>query len=379
MAQGRRVGHDRRSRSLQSKGDKEMAKFTGLRPKNGGIEIRAQVNGKRKSWFLSKPWNPTNCREASRLRSAYLSEIAQGSDHLRGDNPPFIEVAQDYLDYIRKMGLSAKHCSNVKNDINRRWGLYLGGMGIKDIRVRHCRDADTNISWTSAKRQQNCRSVLRQIFDFAIQDELIDDNPAKKLKEVSHQRATIDPFNEKERDAILREIETGARGYFIVAFETGMRTAELLGLDWSAIRGGKAHLNQTLVGGKLMQMKTKTERTVLLSPAAMDALSLDIRPTSGMVFTESHAYYCNAWRAALKAAGVRYRRPYTTRHTRACIGLQRGQTPAWIAKQLGHDLRTFFERYATWMDGQQDEAEMAKWGASTKTGTEWGQKNNDSN
>ena len=337
-----------------------MAEFPGIRPKDGGIQIRAQVGGKRYTWFLQKNWNPTNCREASRLRSVYIADIKAGGGHLRGDNPPFINVAQDYLNALRKTGYSRKHINNVKNDINRRWGVYLGEMGIRDIRVRHCREADQEIEWSSAKRQQNCRSVLRGIFDFAIEDELIDENPAAKLKNVSHQRAKIDPFNEKERSAILAHISGEARDYFVVAFETGMRTAELLGLDWADIRGGKAHLSKTLVNGEVKSMKTKTERSVILSPLALQSLSPDIRPTQGRVFTLHHETYCAAWHKALEAAGVRYRRPYNTRHTRASIGLLYGQTPAWIAKQLGHDLRTFFERYAEFVDGDADDVEMAK-------------------
>jgi hypothetical protein len=52
--------------------------------------------------------------------------------------------------------------------------------------------------------------------------------------------------------------------------------------------------------------------------------------------------------------------PYNCRYTRASIGLSAGQTPAWLASQLGHDLRTFFAKYADYIDGDNDAAELVK-------------------
>ncbi len=114
-----------------------------------------------------------------------------------------------------------------------------------------------------------------------------------------------------------------------------------------------------------------TEFKRRLSPL-IAALSADIRPVSGRVFPLPHEDYCASWHQALDATGVRYRRPYNTRHSRASIGLLYGQTPAWLAKQLGHDMRTFFERHADWIDGDTDEIEMAKMVISTKVGKKRG-------
>lgn len=337
-----------------------MDKITGIRPKAGGIEIRYSYRGRRYSEFINTPWNPTNCAAASRIRRQRINDLRSGApSHLRSDNPPWQVVAQDYLDALRKTA-SPEHVANVKNDINNIWLPYLGPIPIRDIAVRHVRQADQDHEWSSPKRQQNSRSIVRQVFEFAIQDDLIDENPAKKLKAVSHQRAQIDPFNQAERDAILRQLTGEASTYFVLAFETGMRTAELLGLDWQDIRGGKAHLRQTLINGQVRPMKTRVERSVLLSPAAKEALALDIRPTSGLVFALTRKQLWQRWRDALRAAEVRYRRPYNCRHTRASLGLSAGQTPAWLARQLGHDIRTFFERYADYIDQGSDDAEMAK-------------------
>jgi integrase len=201
----------------------------------------------------------------------------------------------------------------------------------------------------------------------AIMDEYIDSNPAEKLLPVSHQKPAIDPFSSQEKEAILQELQGDAYLYYLLAFETGMRTAELMALRWSDIRESKAYLNRTLVLRTIKDMKIKQCRTVALSARVQQALKAAPRAITGDLWLNSKGeprldgrYFVNAWHTALTATGVRYRRPYNCRHTRASLGLSAGQTPAWLAKQMGHDLRTFFERYADFVDSDSDALEMAK-------------------
>lgn len=338
-----------------------MARYSGIRAnKAGRIEINYQVHGKRHYETLELNDNPTNRRTAAKIREQRIAH-AKDEGHLRTDNPTVWEVAKLHLDALEADGKSPEHVRNVQLDLERRWLPYIQDLKIRSVRVRHLREADRGIEWSSPKRQQNSQSIIRQLFAFAEDEEYIDENPAKKLKAAKHQRPKIDPFNEREREAILKALEPEAGRYFTVALETGLRTAELLGLDWQDIRDGKLHIRQTMVNGNLRSTtKTKQEREVFLSPIARSALSPDLRPTSGLVFQETRKWYWLRWREALEAAGVRYRTPYNCRHTRASVGLSAGQTPAWLATQMGHDIRTFFEYYATFMKGDTDEQEMAK-------------------
>ena len=359
-----------------------MDTYRGLRQKHGGIEIRYYINGTRKTRFLNKPWNRTNCTEAARLRRQLIADAKEiDDDHLRKDNPLFFDVAQDYMDAIRKR-CSESHTRRTKNDIQKRWMPDLGGMPIKDIRIRDVRLADQGQEWPSPKRQQNVRSMLRGIFDLAIEDELIDSNPADKLIPVSHQSADIDPFSADEMEAILQRLHGQSYLFFLLAFETGMRPAEIMGMEWSDIKRGKVHLVRSMVESKIKEMKTKKTRWVSLTPRAIEALEGAVRHISGhflvntqggrlLTLTKLH----EEWDIALERAEVRHRRAYNCRHTRASLGVSAGQTPAWLADQLGHDLRTFFAKYATFSGGDNDDDEMAKMTAQkTRKGDKRGTK-----
>lgn len=56
------------------------------------------------------------------------------------------------------------------------------------------------------------------------------------------------------------------------------------------------------------------------------------------------------WARALKSAGIRYRRPYQTRHTYASMMLTAGESPMWVAQQMGHKDWTMIARvYGRWI------------------------------
>ena len=344
-----------------------MDKVRGLRQKHGGIEIRYSVKGQARTQFLNKPWNRTNCAEASRIRRQLITEAKDlDDDHLRKENPLFDQVAQDYITSLAKRGTDS-HVRRVANDINNHWLPSLGMLPIKNIRVRDVRLADEAIEWTSPKRQQNVRSMLRGIFNLAIDDELIDSNPADKLITVSHQNADIDPFSADEKEAILGGLSGQSYLFYLLAFETGMRPAELMGLEWRDIKDGRISLSRTMVERKIKVMKTKQTRKVALSDRASEALASAVRHIGGHVWINTQGNRLTTltrfhldWERALQKAGVRHRRAYNCRHTRASLGVSAGQTPAWLANQLGHDLRTFFAKYATYIGGDNDDAELAK-------------------
>ena len=63
------------------------------------------------------------------------------------------------------------------------------------------------------------------------------------------------------------------------------------------------------------------------------------------------------WIPALRKAGVRYRKPYQTRHTYASMMLMAGENPMWVAKQMGHtDWSLTAKRYARWIQSDMPDA-----------------------
>ena len=52
----------------------------------------------------------------------------------------------------------------------------------------------------------------------------------------------------------------------------------------------------------------------------------------------------HVWYPALKACGLLRRNPYQTRHTAATLWMAAGESPEWIAQQMGHSSTTMLFR-----------------------------------
>jgi len=61
------------------------------------------------------------------------------------------------------------------------------------------------------------------------------------------------------------------------------------------------------------------------------------------------------WRRTLRRLKVRYRDPYTARHSSVSWRLMCGGNPLRVAKNHGHSVQTMLEIYATWIEGAGDE------------------------
>nr|WP_250212248.1 site-specific integrase [Pseudomonas fluorescens] len=149
---------------------------------------------------------------------------------------------------------------------------------------------------------------------------------------------------------------------------TGLRTSELVALDWGDIDWLREEVMVSRAmtqAGKGKAETTKTaagrRRVKLLRPVlqALKAQKAHTFLADAEVFQNPRTLERSAgdepirktmWVPAMKKAGVRYRRPYQTRHTYASMMLSAGEHPMWVAKQMGHTDWTMIARvYGRWM------------------------------
>jgi integrase len=245
----------------------------------------------------------------------------------------------------------------------------------------------------TAKTARNIISPLRSVLDDAMNDELIDHNPLDKIalkklltRTASKSTYEVDPFDEMEKTAIIQAAEGQARNLFQFAFWSGLRTSELIGLEWRDVDWihGAVRVQRAVVVKTEKGTKTEAgERDVLMLPIARSALEAQKEFT----FLAGHRVFHNprtgdpwetdaqirktSWQYVLKKAGVRYRNPYQTRHTYASTLLSRGENPWWVAKQMGHvDVEMVFRHYGKWIPNKD--------GGRYQLVNDWGEKDTQS-
>jgi len=223
-----------------------------------------------------------------------------------------------------------------------------------------------------AKTVSNILNPLRAIIDQALSDEIIEKNPLTHIKlskllnkETSQSEHTIDPFTIKEIDAILKSADNHLKNLFQFAFYTGLRTSELIGLEWGDIDwgAGLVTVSRAVVCKQVKTTKTKAgKREVLLLPPALAALKAQKlvtflqgkrifhNPRTNQPWKDNLEIREYFWQPLLKKAGVRYRYPYQTRHTYASMMLSAGENMLWLAKQMGHvNSEMIIKNYAKWI------------------------------
>lgn len=230
----------------------------------------------------------------------------------------------------------------------------------------------------SNKRLSNIQSVLRQALHDAVMDEILETNPlhdwtyknADAIKDVDD----VDPFSSEEEAAILEQLDGQVYNMFQFFFWTGLRTSELIAMRWSDIDWTRGEFrisrarSQAAVQTEVPKTKSGRRTVKLLSPALAALVAQKPHtyllgqeifhdPRTNMPWAGDQALRKVYWTSALRRAKVRYRRPYQTRHTYASRMLTAGESPMWVAAQMGHSDWGMIRRvYGKWIPDAHPEA-----------------------
>ncbi len=187
-------------------------------------------------------------------------------------------------------------------------------------------------------------------------------SPFIGIKPLKLTRTKIEPFSLNEVNLFLDNVRSDFINYYTVRFFTGMRTAEIDGLQWEFVDldKGEVIIEKTVVDGRIETPKNKSSyRTISLPAPVLIALK------SQKQVTDQHKFvFCNSqgnpldhrnitkrvWYPTLSLLKLKKRRPYQTRHTCASLWLASGENPEWIAMQLGHSTtKMLFEVYSRYI------------------------------
>lgn len=362
--------------------------YDGVRSRSSkSIEIDFIFRGQRcRETFRVAP-TPANLKKVAQHRATILDAIERNVFDYAVTFPEsknrfkFAERPQsaglrleDYLEtWIdgKKKQLKSSSWDGYKKIVTMITKTTMGPILLPDFRRSHVRDwckaQDCGNKWLA-----NVQSVLRSALQDALDDELLETNPlygwkyenAEAIKSIDD----VDPFDAIEREAILSACnDPQYKNMFEFAFWTGLRTSELIALTWEDIDWikGEARINKAKTQAAEAAESPKTKKSIrdvkLLAPA-MAALMrqktktfvggnmIFIDPRSNKPWEGDEAIRQGPWKTALKKAGVRYRRPYQTRHTYASMMLTAGEPLGWLANQMGHsDLSMLARVYARWI------------------------------
>ncbi len=311
--------------------------------KSWGYRYRAP-NGTRpqRSGFRTKG-------EAREALNEALRRASLGEGH-RGEPPTVAALVEEYLE------------QHVAEDITIETLRY---------RLRHAVDAFGPIrvdrlgaSTVGAWRKQlpsgsahYIHRALRQVLRYAVRCKYLDENPAALIANPAPRRGEMKIFSWSELELAAAELRPMHRAIPIFAAGTGLRPEEWIALERRDVDRQHRVLSvqRVYTNGRVSEYP-KTDRSRRRVPLRTRVLeSLDAMPSrvdTALVFPgargghlDLHNFRERHWKAALRAAGLEYRRPYDLRHTYATFSIAAGISLFALARRMGTSLEMIDKTY----------------------------------
>jgi len=205
-----------------------------------------------------------------------------------------------------------------------------------------------NIKSSSMGAYKNC---VNEVFELAADDGVISFNPALNIRLAKEHREAIKSYSKEEANKLIEASAGLFKLYLLIAFNTGMRSGEILGLQLEDFEDGKIDIKRTRTKGVTGNGKTWNSQRKVPLPSFLLKEVKKIQSNHIFIFgdIDDAGKLDYIWRRTAKLAGVRRLRLYCTRHTYATLMLvDKTVSINELAGLLGHlSAKTTLDKYAS--------------------------------
>ncbi len=262
------------------------------------VEAGYDAKGKRKKKTKTIRVDPSLLKTKKKLNDYLQTELykfkteVEAGEYIAPEKMNFEEFVKEWEKKYAKNELSPGTLEAHKQFLNNHITPQLQNKRldqIKPINIVNLLDGLTRKDGKklplSTGSKQYVYRVLRNIFERAVEWQLIKENPVasvKRPKNTNHLKE-INVYNEKEVEQLFKTVQEKPfhwRVFTALALAAGLRRGELLGLEWKHVdfEKGVLSIRQALVrgeSGKPLLKHTKTKksmRTVTLPPSVIEEL-----------------------------------------------------------------------------------------------------------
>ena len=325
----------------------------GLTQRNSGIRIRITVKGKAYSEDIEGACDKAHIAACVRRRNAIIRQFNNGTQEL--GLSAFSEVAQDWLNILDVKRSTSMSYTNL---LNNWWMPEFESVRINRISAPMIKRV-LAANEVSNKTKRNALIVLKGVIDHAE----ISPNPCATIRIRKQQKPPIERYKPSERELLINALDGQAKAFFAIMFGGGLRTGEVLALQWDDWDGERLHLSRSMTRRRIDTLKNDERRSVVI-PSWVRVLinELPSRFAGGHMFLNTKGtamldskLVADAWKQAHDVTGIAYRIPYVCRHTRAAELLSANVNPAAAAKQMGHSVEMFLRIYSEYIEAYADQ------------------------
>jgi integrase len=279
------------------------------------------------------------------LLSAVKQHVARRRDVIHKRVP---EVVAEFLAIKQQDGLSQRYIETLRACLNRFAAAFNTSIGSVASRFID--------EWLTAQKlgprsRNNIRQCIVTLFRFArARGYLPKGQPteAEDIAKAKDRGGEIGILTPKQLADLLEAADQEAKLYFVLGAFSGLRSAELIRLEWQDVNFARGHVHV----GKT-KAKTATRRLVTIQPNLIQWLA-PYRGRTGVVFSSEHS----AIRALAYAKKMLGKWPSNAlRHSYATYRLAQIHDAARVAIEMGNSPQMLFRNYRELAD----ERDAAAW------------------
>jgi integrase len=340
-----------------------------VRKKNGRWFVFVSHAGQRKAKCIGE-----SRAAATQVKKVLEAKLALGDLGIfepgqLGEDHEFGVYAESWITSYADLGCKASTVRGYRSILDlylkpRYSGKALGQVSRNEVKRMIVELIDLGLSRSTVR---NAISVLRGIFNHALDDGIIQANPAANLGRLTRSARTASPkgiaLTGDEVDRFLEAAKDECPEYwvlFLIAVRAGLRRGELVALTWGDIEFGKDEtdgnryilVRNNYVHRQFTTTKSKRVRRVDMSRELRKALwelfekrrkqsnsdrsnELIFTSQAGGVLDPDNLYY-RLFRPVLSKSGIRKIRLHDLRHTFGSLLIQKGASLVYVREQLGH-------------------------------------------
>jgi len=266
---------------------------------------------------------------------------------------------------FKKHELKFSTLDKYTNIVRDRLDPFFGDIEVNQIKPSDVKKWLYAISDVGGKSKQIFLGVLSGILQEALYDEVIDKNPVRMVRPPKNLKEKIKPFTADEVKQIMDLTPNeNYRFYLAIAFYTGMRSGEIIGLKKSDIDFKRNIIRVQRTRSRFGESTPKTTYSIrdipiieLLLPYIQELYNLHKHEYLFVTqynkpYNTTNVFQEQFWKPSLQELGIEYRRPYNARHTYATNMLYNNLvTPLQLAQLLGHaNTQMVFDVYVNYLD-----------------------------
>ena len=376
--------------------------------KNGTLYLDFRYRGKRCKEYTRLKDSPANRRRLAKILERIEAEITLGTfsygsyfpeskrvaefgkelervELIQSGMPSFDSFSSTWHDQ-KRVEWRETHADTVRYILDKYIIPVFGERSLTSITKADILDFRAEISKRKGRKEATISAdhinhiiaPLRMVMNEAA-DQFGFVSPCQGIKTLKVPKTDVQPFSLVEVNQILKFVRPDFTNYICTRFFTGARSSEINGLQWKYINFDRREIliRHAWVEGKLRQPKNEaSNRAILMSEPVFKALKAQEKVTGDGQFVfctgtggpvNANNFSRRVWYPLLKILRIEKRRPYQTRHTAASLWLASGESPEWIATQMGHtSTELLFRTYSAYVknltrqDGSAFEAVLAQ-------------------